>query len=139
MTVARVGNAEIISLLDMSAAFPLSVTFPQIEADRWAPYIELYPGAVVDGMLHTNFQPFVIRSAGQTILVDMGAGPGPHEGLGGASGQLRDEMRKNGLDPNDVTTVIFTHLHFDHIGWAVVDGKPFCPRARYLAPEADWA
>jgi glyoxylase-like metal-dependent hydrolase (beta-lactamase superfamily II) len=42
----------------------------------------------------------------------------------------------------DIDAVVFTHLHGDHIGWNVEtrDGKPRprFPRARYLAPEADW-
>jgi glyoxylase-like metal-dependent hydrolase (beta-lactamase superfamily II) len=68
----------------------------------------------------------------------MGGGPGPHDFLGGQEGQLGNELRTNRIDPADVTTVIFTHLHFDHVGWSMVDGKLFCPNARYLAPKADW-
>lgn len=35
-------------------------------------------------------------------------------------------------------TVVFTHLHEDHTGWAVQSGRPLCTRAKHLAPEADW-
>jgi glyoxylase-like metal-dependent hydrolase (beta-lactamase superfamily II) len=68
----------------------------------------------------------------------MGGGPGPHDFLGGQQGQMGNELRANGIDPSDVTAVIFTHLHFDHVGWSMVDGKLFGPNARYLAPQADW-
>ena len=27
-----------------------------------------------------------------------------------------------GVEPAEVTDVVFTHLHFDHIGWASADG-----------------
>jgi glyoxylase-like metal-dependent hydrolase (beta-lactamase superfamily II) len=36
----------------------------------------------------------------------------------------------------DVDTVVLTHLHTDHIGWAVV-GTPYFPNATYLLQRAD--
>ncbi|MEU6413893.1 hypothetical protein [Microbispora sp. NPDC046933] len=36
-----------------------------------------------------------------------------------------------------MTDVVFTHPHFDRIGWAVVDGRPVFPRATYRARRAD--
>src|SRR6185436_16605635 len=138
MPKVKVGNAEIISLLDLNCAFPLNAVFPAVPAESWAPYAALYPGSVADGMLYTNFQAFAVRSPEGVVLVDMGGGPGPHDFLGGAQNQLGNALRTSGIDPTDVTAVIFTHLHFDHVGWAMVDGKLFCPNARYLAPKADW-
>ena len=139
MPKVKVGNAEIISLLDLNAAFPLNAVFPNVPAESWALYADLYPGSVKDGMLFTNFQAFAVRSPEGVVLVDMGGGSGPHDFLGGQEGQLGNELRSNGIAPTDVTAVIFTHLHFDHVGWAMgADGKPFCPNARYIAPQADW-
>jgi glyoxylase-like metal-dependent hydrolase (beta-lactamase superfamily II) len=73
------------------------------------------------------------------VLIDTGIGPGPHEASGGKTGNLLQEMQSKGVAPESVDIVVFTHLHFDHTGWAVHDGKPLCANARYLAPEADWA
>jgi len=139
MSSVKVGNVEIVALLDMPVQFPLSMVFAAGPAESWKPYEQLYPKSIAGGNLHTNFQAFAIRSAGRTVLVDMGAGPGPIEMLGGARGNLLADMRAQGVDPAEVDTVVFTHLHFDHTGWAVHEGKPLCPKARYLAPEADWA
>jgi glyoxylase-like metal-dependent hydrolase (beta-lactamase superfamily II) len=41
------------------------------------------------------------------------------------------------VDPADVTDVIFTHLHFDHIGWASAAGAPFFPNATFHCAAAD--
>jgi len=38
----------------------------------------------------------------------------------------------------DVDLVVFTHLHVDHVGWALADGEPFFPRARYVAHSAEF-
>ena len=38
-----------------------------------------------------------------------------------------------------VTDVIFTHLHFDHVGWATAKGEVVFRHATYRVHEADWA
>src|SRR6478752_4653283 len=127
MPKVKVGSSEIISVLDLNAAFPLEAVFPNVPAASWPAYAEMYPGSVKEGMMYTNFQAFAVRSPEGVVLVDTGGGPGPHDFLGGQQGQLGNELRANGIDPADVTAVIFTHLHFDHVGWAMVNGKLFCP------------
>jgi len=42
-----------------------------------------------------------------------------------------------GVEPAEVTDVVFTHLHFDHIGWASADGVPCFPNATYRCARAD--
>jgi glyoxylase-like metal-dependent hydrolase (beta-lactamase superfamily II) len=38
-----------------------------------------------------------------------------------------------------VDTVFLTHLHGDHVGWALApDGSPMFPGARYVTQEAEW-
>lgn len=139
MSSVKVGNAEIISFLDVGFAFPYSGAFPAVPAEKWEPYKSIYPRCWNEqGNWATNSQAFLVRSAGQTLLVDTGLGPGPHQDQGGARGNLLGDMRSKGVSPEDVDMVILTHLHFDHSGWALHEGKPLCPRARYLVPEADW-
>ena len=138
MTSVNVGNVEIVQFLDLNFAFPYSAAFPDIPEDQWAPYHELYPGSTKDGDWSTNAQCYAIRSTGRTILVDTDVGPGPNEWLGGTTGNLIADMRSKGVEPESVETVIFTHLHPDHVGWSIADGKPVLEQARYLVPQADW-
>ena len=46
-----------------------------------------------------------------------------------------------GVQPEDVTHVINTHLHLDHVGWntKLVDGvwKPTFHRARHIMPRLE--
>jgi glyoxylase-like metal-dependent hydrolase (beta-lactamase superfamily II) len=42
------------------------------------------------------------------------------------------------VEPADVTDVILTHLHFDHVGWATRRGEVVFPRATYHCHSADW-
>ena len=52
-------------------------------------------------------------------------------------------MKKIGLLPEDVTHVIFSHLHFDHAGGATEfneEGQPVpaFPNAEYFITESQW-
>ncbi len=54
-----------------------------------------------------------------------------------AQGQLPASLRANGVEPDEVTDLIFTHLHFDHIGWASAGGSVFFPNATIRCASAD--
>jgi glyoxylase-like metal-dependent hydrolase (beta-lactamase superfamily II) len=53
------------------------------------------------------------------------------------TGTLPVDLARAGVRPEDVTDVVFTHLHFDHIGWATENGRPYFPNATYRAPRPD--
>jgi glyoxylase-like metal-dependent hydrolase (beta-lactamase superfamily II) len=52
-------------------------------------------------------------------------------------GRLPASLETLGVHPGDVTDLVFTHLHFDHIGWASIDGTPFFPNATIRCATAD--
>ncbi|RUW87395.1 MBL fold metallo-hydrolase, partial [Mesorhizobium sp. M8A.F.Ca.ET.059.01.1.1] len=63
----------------------------------------------------------VVRSGGQTILVDAGLGADPDLHLPRA-GQLIRRLEAAGIDLASVTDVVLTHMHMDHIGGLLIDG-----------------
>jgi glyoxylase-like metal-dependent hydrolase (beta-lactamase superfamily II) len=133
-----VGNAEIIALVDAPMQFPWNVFFPSIPKSEFEAYAGLYPKSHGE-MFQTQAGAYAIRSEGRTILVDTGVGPGPIDWLGGISGRLLEDMRANGLSPDEVDVVVFTHLHGDHVGWNLdKSGAPTFQKARYMAPQADF-
>jgi glyoxylase-like metal-dependent hydrolase (beta-lactamase superfamily II) len=55
-------------------------------------------------------------------------------------GRLPEELAAANIATTDVTAVVITHLHTDHVGWAVVgDGRPYFPNARYVLQKAEVA
>ena len=52
-------------------------------------------------------------------------------------GRLPTSLADLGVAPEDVTDVVFTHLHFDHIGWVSDAGGPFFPNATVRCAAAD--
>jgi glyoxylase-like metal-dependent hydrolase (beta-lactamase superfamily II) len=142
-----VGNVEITHLYDLVADFGMTLDqlFPTVPTEAWEPYRRAYPSVFGEGnawRYHAGC--YLIRSRGRTILVDTGVGP---SSLGmatwlGTGGQLPDRLRAGGVSPEEVETVVFTHLHPDHVGWNLQQEggqyRPTFPRARYLAHRADW-
>src|SRR5437762_11229197 len=98
----RLGDVEILSLLDVDN-WTLSNFFPSVPDDVWETYRAFYPDALADGgSICTTATAYAVRSRDQTILVDTGLGPGPHERIGGQTGQLLVELRSQGIAPEDV-------------------------------------
>ena len=71
----------------------------------------------------------------QTVLFDVGAGPDFMQ----SAGALQGNLEAAGITPEQVTAVVFTHAHPDHI-WGLLDefDEPAFPEARYLMGRAEW-
>jgi glyoxylase-like metal-dependent hydrolase (beta-lactamase superfamily II) len=52
-------------------------------------------------------------------------------------GALPESLRELGVELADITDVILSHLHFDHIGWVSADGAPYFPNATIRCASAD--
>jgi glyoxylase-like metal-dependent hydrolase (beta-lactamase superfamily II) len=142
----RVGPATVIALQDGAGTFfePREQAFPDATAEQWRAADRRDPGAVTpDGRWWLAFRCFAIRlDNGSTIVVDAGIGPAgaPAAAWAPVPGRLPAELAAAGIEPDDVTAVVLTHLHTDHVGWAVTGaGEPFFRNARYLLQGAEAA
>ena len=135
-----VGSAEIVALSDGHMSYSNKAFFPSVLEQAWEPFGD-YVGP--DGMFDLNIGSFLIRSDRKTVLVDTGVGESGQGFPEGSFGGLLDDLAAKGYSPDDIDIVVMTHLHADHVGWNLrpADGdglEPTFPRARYLAPQADW-
>ena len=135
----RVGDAEIIALQDSWAAMPPAMFYPDVPAEAWADYGEFLDA---DGNLTLNIGAWLVVSAGDTILVDTGLGGRPTPMPLKEAPALPSVMEAAGVAPDDVDTVVFTHLHFDHTGWNTVDENgaavPLFANARHVVQRVEW-
>ena len=141
MPVTRlVGNTTVIALEDgLGPHFAARrEMLPDASDDQWRAADALDPKAVTsDGQWLLRFRCFAIRLAdGSVIMVDAGIGPAgaPASSWAPVPGRLPDELAAADIDPVQVSTVVLTHMHTDHIGWAVV-GDPehaYFPNASYV-------
>jgi glyoxylase-like metal-dependent hydrolase (beta-lactamase superfamily II) len=90
-----------------------------------------------EGLMGVNFGGFLVRTADHVVVIDTGIGGGALPEL--PIGSFPERLGEAGVAPADVDTVIFTHLHFDHVGWSTDGSTPFFPRAQHHAHANDWA
>lgn len=129
----QVGTFEILPVVDGAFAFPANLFYPDVTQEDWLPHKRfLRP----DGMIEMPFGGFLIRGPDRLALVDVGLGP--VEAAPDLGGKLLESLSTLGHTPDEVTDVVFSHLHFDHIGWASRDGQIQFPNATYRCNRKDW-
>lgn len=142
----QVGPYTVIALADGAGPFfsPRLEAFPDATTEQWAAADQLDPGALdTDGRWRLQFRAFAIRSDQGVTLVDAGIGPAdsPAASWAPVPGALPSSLAAAGIGPSDVDTVVLTHLHTDHVGWAVVGGgeqaRPFFSNAEYVLQQAE--
>jgi len=90
----------------------------------------------------------LIESDGRKILVDSGIGNKQDEKYLShfyiSGNTLEQGLKEKGFEPSDITEVILTHLHFDHVGGSVIYNEdrtkllPLFPNAIYYVSKAQW-
>ncbi len=77
----------------------------------------------------------VIKAGKSNLLVDTGCGNGFQE----SAGKLVTNLKKEGINPEDIDTVVYTHGHEDHAGGTFdVNGSPVFPNAKYIVIREEW-
>ncbi|WP_232283380.1 MBL fold metallo-hydrolase [Sphingomonas sp. PAMC 26617] len=77
---------------------------------------------------------YLIDTGDHRILIDTGAG----ELFGaGVAGQLVANLRSAGYAPEDIDTILLTHIHGDHSGGLSIGGRPVFPAATVYVDGAD--
>ncbi|HWE54067.1 MAG TPA: MBL fold metallo-hydrolase [Acidimicrobiales bacterium] len=128
------GDFTIESVMDGVGAFSPTLSFRGTTEEQWAPHRDLLDA---DGKLEFSMGGFLVRGGGHTTLIDLGLGPKSFLGIDG--GRFLESLAAFGVAPGDVTDVLLTHLHFDHIGWATdAGGQAVFPNATYRCHAADW-
>lgn len=84
--------------------------------------------------VQTAFNAFLVNTGTQLILVDTGAG----QCIGATAGQLSANMQAAGYKPEQVDTILLTHLHLDHVcGLVDAEKKPLFANATVYAAKAE--
>jgi glyoxylase-like metal-dependent hydrolase (beta-lactamase superfamily II) len=140
----RIGD-YLVSLVDDHPSVERDVTlvYPDVPRAAWAPFESIAFNK--NGLFQATWRSHLVRradGAGPKVLVDSGMGHGPHAHTG-KNGNMLDNLRRLGVEPEEINAVVTTHCHGDHIGWNVTyDGdKPRLtfPFAKHYIAANDWA
>ncbi|MGR3500974.1 MBL fold metallo-hydrolase [Pseudaestuariivita sp.] len=127
------GTAELTTVSDGNLSLPGDFAFGSMPQD------ELLPILAEFGLSRDSFTPdcnlALYRDGTNTVLFDVGSGPD----FMPTAGKITDSLAALGLGPEDITHVVFTHAHPDHI-WGLLDDfdDPLFTEAAYLMGRAEW-
>lgn len=148
----RLGDVVIERCVDLDPfALPAATLLPGAALEVLRPHAARLAPDHVDfdaGTILLAVQSHVLRVDGRVVLVDTCVGEGKERPRLSAwhrraGTQYLARLAALGLRPEDVDTVLCTHLHADHVGWntRLEDGRwvPTFPRARTLIGEQELA
>jgi len=145
----HVGKAKIYNVIEYSGpTHAADFVFPQLDVREIKPHLSWLAPHHYNLALErfiVAMQLWVMHHEDKVIVIDLGVG----------NHKKRSSERMNmlntltplwltaaGADPKDVTHVVVTHFHPDHVGWGtkMVDGtwKPTFPNARHFMPRVDF-
>lgn len=104
----KIGDVELLPLNDGTIRLPPAF---YVGLD-WSTHADLLSP---DGFIEIPIGCFLLRSGDRVVLLDAGMGTRTTEW--GTGGELPAALAHHGVSPDDIDTVVCTHLHIDHIGW----------------------
>jgi len=135
-----IGAIDIAPIVDGEICRPFELIYPMDDLSPLTPEVRAQYGPTwdhLDGSVVLTMGGYLVRTGDRIVLFDVGIGQWPKTPPM-AGGSLRSHLLAEGVHPEDVTDVVYTHLHFDHIGWSTRGGEVFFPNAEYHCDARDW-
>ncbi|MCG8707322.1 MBL fold metallo-hydrolase [Brenneria sp. 4F2] len=124
------GQFEITALADGSNAMPVDKLLTRASPEQIKTRLaEQSLTAPVD----TSINTFLINTGENLILVDTGNGKQNNPSVG----KVLSNLKAAGYRPEQVDTVLMTHLHGDHFGGLISDGKLAFPNATVYVSQTE--
>lgn len=132
-TTLTMGSMQIDTLSDGNLVLPGDFILGGMPQEEMKAIVERY-GLPTD-QLTPPCNVTLLRDGTNTVLFDVGAGPDFQP----SAGKLMEAFDLLGLTVDEVTHVLFTHAHPDHI-WGLLDefDDPMFPNARFLIGQAEY-
>ena len=135
LTIAEIslGSATLTSVSDGNLELPGDFIFQQMPKDQLAPILTEYE--LSSESLRPECNLALLRDGTNTVLFDVGSGPD----FMPSAGAIVESLSAIGLSPEQISHVVFTHAHPDHI-WGLLDAfdEPLFFNATYMMGRAEW-
>jgi glyoxylase-like metal-dependent hydrolase (beta-lactamase superfamily II) len=118
----KVGNFEVTALSDGTVKLPVDDLLTNTKRAIVADMLER---AYLKAPVETSVNAYLVNTGSKLVLIDAGAA-----GLFGPTlGRLMGNLKAAGYQPEQVDEIYVTHMHPDHVGGLVADGKMAFPNA----------
>ncbi len=142
----QVGNVKITRVVEIEMAGGTRFILPDATPEAVLPIKWLAPHFMTEaGKLIMSIHALIIDTGHRKIIVDTCIGNDKEREIPSWSHlqtTFLSDLEAAGYPPNDIDTVLCTHMHVDHVGWNTMlkDGKwvPTFQNARYLFGETEW-
>ncbi|WP_445143406.1 MBL fold metallo-hydrolase [Dyella sp. Tek66A03] len=116
------GKFEVTALFDGTTPLPVDQLLTQTTPEQVK---KVLAANYISSPYEMNFNAFLINTGDKLVLIDTGAGAlfGPN------LGKMIDALKASGYTPAQVDEIYITHMHPDHVGGLVADGKAVFPNA----------
>ncbi|MBO9112103.1 MBL fold metallo-hydrolase [Agrobacterium sp. S2/73] len=126
----KIGSVEVTALSDGTVALPLAKLYTNTSEEH-------AQGALNDAFLPeivpTSVNAFLVNTGERLVLIDAGTGTY----LGPSLGKLVSNIEASGYKVGDIDDVILTHIHTDHSGGLMSEGKRTFPNATLRVNERE--
>ena len=118
----KIGDFEVFEIVEGAMDPPPQEFFPRAEAEEIAEVAPMLDPRLfgANGAARLVFRCYVLRTPRSTIMVDTCLGndkPRERESVSMLKTAFLADLRKCGVEPESVSYVFCTHMHFDHVGW----------------------
>ena len=118
----KLGKFEVTALSDGTVKLPVDQLLSNVKA---ATVQQMLARAYLKAPVETSVNGYLVNTGAKLVLIDTGAA-----GLFGPTlGKLLANLKASGYQPEQVDEIYITHMHPDHVGGLVADGKPVFPNA----------
>lgn len=127
------GNSEVISVSDGNLVLPGSMFFDALPQEELMPILE--NANVSRDEVRPPCNLTLLRQTDRLVLFDAGSG----SGFMPTAGTILDSLDALGVAAGDITHVIFTHAHPDHL-WGILDDfdDPVFYEAEHMIAQPEW-
>ncbi len=127
------GTTRIDVVSDGHLVLPPDFALPDGDEEELRALIERYD--LSDDVYEPPCNLALIRDGSRTLLFDVGAGPD----FMSSAGHMAEALDALGVTPDDITHLVVTHAHPDHI-WGMLDDfdDPLLPNAEVLIGRAEF-
>ncbi len=116
------GSFEVTALLDGTLALPADKLLTNIKP---ATIQQLLARSYLKAPVETSVNGYLVNTGSKLVLIDTGAA-----GLFGPTlGKLVANLKASGYQPEQVDEIYITHMHPDHVGGLMADGKAVFTKA----------
>ena len=128
-----IGSARLTTVSDGNLVLPGSFLFDPMPKDELAPLLTKFE--LSEDQLTPDCNLALYRDGQNTVLFDVGSGPD----FMPSAGKILESLDALEIGAEDITHVLFTHAHPDHI-WGLLDefDDPVFPEASYMMGRAEW-